>query len=89
MSLIGQDWLPSAGPFIGSIFHVYSDGGHSLIQASRVHMTGYNAHHPDCTWSIGIFIQHLLVLLKLRGSRAGFKWDLERDRSGGLQTLCQ
>ena len=60
MSLIGQDWLPSAGPFIGSIFHVYSDGGHSLIQASRVHMTGYNAHHPDCTWSIGIFIHTYL-----------------------------
>ena len=30
-----------------------------------------------------------LVLCKLRDSRAGFKWDFERHRSGGLQTLCQ
>ena len=59
------------------------------LQASCMHITGYNAHHPDCTWSIGIFIHTYLFSCKLCGSRAGFKWDFERHRSGRLQCSFQ
>ena len=84
---LGKIGCQEAEPFVGGVFHVCCDGGHSLIQASRVHATGYNAHHPDCTWSIRIFIHTFLFSCKLRGSRAGFKWDFERHRSGGLLTF--
>ena len=47
------------------------------------------SHHPDCTWSIGIFMHTYLFSCKLCGSRAGFKWDFERHRSGRLQCSFQ
>ena len=86
---LGKIGCQVAGGRLLEVFSTCCDDGHSLIQASRVHAIGYNAHHPDCTWPTGIFIHTFLFSCKLRVSRAGFKWDFDRHRSGGLQTLCQ
>ena len=90
----GQKFLgtPRSGTASGDGFSCMGylfERAHSLIQASCMHITGYNAHHPDCTWSIGIFIHTYLFSCKLCGSRAGFKWDFERHRSGRLQCSFQ